>query len=126
MNLNHATDKTNGSTLSAEEWNNLAADVNELGEGGAGTGGSSNVTITDDTVTDPSAGVSIVTGVDQINTVKVIELTKKKKGINTTIVSDNNINFEPRESVDDAKGGNISFKPGDDIEFFSHHRLAAN
>ena len=34
MNLNHATNKTNGSTLSASEWNNLAADVNELGTGG--------------------------------------------------------------------------------------------
>ena len=35
MNLNHATNKENGSTLSAQEWNSLAADVNELGAGGA-------------------------------------------------------------------------------------------
>ena len=126
MNLNHATNKVTGNTLSAQEWNALAADVNELGAGGVSSGDASVVTITDDTVTDPSAGVSIATGVDQVGTAKVIELTKKKKGVNTTIVSGNNINLEPRESVDDTKGGNISFKPGDDIEFCSHHRLADN
>lgn len=38
MNLNHATNKQNGSTLSATEWNNLAADVNELGAGGTSNG----------------------------------------------------------------------------------------
>ena len=123
MNLNHATNKETGSELSAAEWNALASDVNELGTMG---GGSSNVTISNDTVTDPSAGISIATGVDQVGTAKVIELTKKKKGVNTTIVSGNNINIEPRESVDSTKGGNISFKPGDDIEFCSHHRLADN
>ena len=55
-----------------------------------------------------------------------MQLTKKKKGVNTTIISENNINIEPRESVDTTKGGNISFKPGDDIEFCSHHRLQDN
>ena len=125
MNLNHNAEKQAGDSLSHVEWNALAADVNELGAGGAGNGGG-NVTIADDTVTDPSAGVSIVTGVDQVGTAKVFELTKKKKGVNTTIVSGNNINIEPRESVDTTKGGNISFKPGDDIEFCSHHRLAEN
>lgn len=125
MNLNHNAEKQAGDSLSHAEWNALAADVNELGAGGAGNGGG-NVTIADDTVTDPSAGVSIVTGVNQVGTAKVFELTKKKKGVNTTIVSGNNINIEPRESVDTTKGGNISFKPGDDIEFCSHHRLAEN
>lgn len=125
MNLNHNAEKQAGDSLSHAEWNALAADVNELGAGGAGNGGG-NVTIADDTVTDPSAGVSIVTGVNQVGTAKVFELTKKKKGVNTTIVSNNNINIEPRESVDTTKGGNISFKPGDDIEFCSHHRLAEN
>lgn len=125
MNLNHNAEKQAGDSLSHVEWNALAADVNELGAGGAGNGGG-NVTIADDTVTDPSAGVSIVTGVNQVGTAKVFELTKKKKGVNTTIVSGNNINIEPRESVDTTKGGNISFKPGDDIEFCSHHRLAEN
>lgn len=125
MNLNHNAEKQAGDSLSHVEWNALAADVNELGAGGAENGGG-NVTIADDTVTDPSAGVSIVTGVNQVGTAKVFELTKKKKGVNTTIVSNNNINIEPRESVDTTKGGNISFKPGDDIEFCSHHRLAEN
>lgn len=127
MYLNHKTNCQTGDPITAEDWNHLASDVNELGTGG-GNGSSSggNVSISNDTVTDPSAGVSIVTGVDQVGTTKVIELTKKKKGVNTTIVSGNNINLEPRESVDSTKGGNISFKPGDDIEFCSHHRVADN
>lgn len=134
MNGNHATNKQTGNTLTAEEWNALAADVNELGQGGGSGnsqgGGTSNVTITDDTVSDPSAGVSIATEVSQVGTVKVFELTKKKKGVNTTVVSENNINFEPRESTVDGgvetKGGNIAFKPGDDIEFCSHHRVPSS
>jgi hypothetical protein len=35
MNLNHNTNKNTGDQLTAVEWNNLAADVNELGAGGA-------------------------------------------------------------------------------------------
>ena len=80
MNLNHATNKENGSTLSAAEWNSLAADVNELGAGG-NSNVSSNVVIEDDTVTDPSAGVSIATAINNVGTAKVFELTKKKKGV---------------------------------------------
>lgn len=122
-------EKSNGQTLTATEWNNLAQDVDAAVDAinaNAGSG-SSIVSIVDDTVTpdgDPSAGVNIASGVDQVGTVKVMELTKKKKGVNTTIVSGNNINIEPRESVDTKKGGNISLKPGDDIELCSHHRVA--
>jgi hypothetical protein len=36
MNLNHATNKQTGDQLTALEWNNLAADVNELGATGGG------------------------------------------------------------------------------------------
>ena len=70
--------------------------------------------------------MAIVSGITEIGSPVVMELTKKKKGVNTSIVSGNNINIEPRESVDSTKGGNISLKPGDDIELCSHHRVADN
>ena len=125
MNLNHATNKQTGDQLTAAEWNSLASDVNDLGAGGGAS--SSVVTVTEDTqATDPTVDVAIVSGVQDIASPNVIQLTKKKKGVNTTLVSGNNINIEPRESVDSTKGGNISLKPGDDIELCSHHRLAAN
>lgn len=127
MNLNHSTNKQTGDQLSAQEWNNLAADVNEIGASGV-TQNASVVSVTDETVSggDATVGVSIASGNQTVGSPMVIELTKKKKGVNTTITSENNINIEPRTSVDDTKGGNISFKPGDDIEFCSHHRLASN
>ena len=34
MNLNHVTNKQDGDQLTAQEWNNIASDVNELGAGG--------------------------------------------------------------------------------------------
>lgn len=125
MNLNHATNKANGSTLSASEWNNLAADVNELG-----AGGSSVVSVTQDTqATDPTVNIAVASGVTEVGSPNVIQLTKKSKGVNTTVLSDNNVNIEPRESTGKAKstkGGNISMKPGDDIELCSHHRRFGN
>ena len=126
MNLNHATNKQTGDTLSAQEWNSLASDVNDLGAGGGAS--NSVVAVTDETVPgdDATVGVTIASGVQDVGSPKVIELTKKKKGVNTTIVSGNNVNIEPRESVGTTKGGNISFKPGDDIEFCSHHRVSDN
>lgn len=126
MNLNHATNKQTGDQLTAAEWNSLASDVNDLGAGGGAS--SSVVAVTDETVSggDATVGVTIASGVQDVGSPKVIELTKKKKGVNTTITSGNNVNIEPRASVESTKGGNISFKPGDDIEFCSHHRLASN
>ena len=125
MNLNHKTDYQNGDTLSASAWNALASDVNELGAGGSGSGA---ITVTDETAEggDATVGVAVVSGVQDVGSPKVLELTKKKKGVNTTLTSENNINIEPRASVESTKGGNISFKPGDDIEFCSHHRLSNN
>lgn len=119
-------EKQTGDTLAASEWNQTVNKIDELVDTSNNGGNGGVVSIIDDTVSDPSAGVNIATGVTNVGTVKVMELTKKKKGVNTTLVSQNNINIEPRESVDDTKGGNISFKPGDDIEFCSHHRLADN
>lgn len=125
MNLNHITNKANGDQLTAVEWNNLAADVNELG---AGSSNAEVVSATDVTESggDPTVNVAVASGVVAVGSPVVMQLTKKKKGVNTTLTSENNINIEPRESVESTKGGNISFKPGDDIEFCSHHRLAAN
>lgn len=121
-------------TLSASEWNNISSAVatshNKINDiiDAAGTGGSSALNVADETVSggDATVGVSIVSGNQTIGSPKVIELTKKKKGVNTTLTSGNNINIEPRESVNESKGGNISLKPGDDIELCSHHRLSDN
>ena len=128
MNLNHKTNFQNGDPLDAEMWNKLAEDVNELGAGGVG--GNSVVTVEEDTqATDPTVNISVESGVEQVGNPNVIQLTKKSKGVNTTIVSGNNINLEPRESTGKAKntkGGNISLKPGDDIELCSHHRRFGN
>ena len=121
------TQKTTGDTLSATEWNNLTGYVNEAVDEING-GGNGVVSVADETVEngDATIGVSIASGNATVGSTKVIELTKKKKGVNTTLVSGNNINLEPRESVDTTKGGNISLKPGDDIELCSHHRVADN
>lgn len=136
-NIYTANEKTNGQVLSAEDWNGLASAVETahstinsiISEGvSSNTPASNNVTITDVTEQggDTTANVAVVSGIQDLGSPNVIQLTKKKKGVNTTIVSGNNVNIEPRESVGETKGGNISFKPGDDIEFCSHHRLAAN
>lgn len=125
--------KANGDQLTADEWNNLAQDVDAAVDAinaiPASSGSSDGVvTVTDVTVPngDATVNVAIASGVQDIASPDVIQFTKKKKGVNTTLVSGNNINIEPRESVGETKGGNISFKPGDDIEFCSHHRLAGN
>lgn len=122
MNGNHNTQKTAGSILSHDEWNALATDVNELSQGGAGAL-STQVDQVDQDKT-----------VIKINNVLVGELTDKQdKGVNVSISSNNNINIEPREALGtgegknqasnaNRKGGNISLKPGDDIEMWAHHR----
>lgn len=129
MNLNHATNKgtaQGGNTLSAQEWNALAADVNELGAGGAGA--SSGVVSTE--IDQLDANKTFV----KVGNVLVGELTSKgDKGTNVGISGDNNINIEPRPAAGDGsgkntpglanrKGGNIALKPGDDIEFWGHKR----
>ena len=93
MNLNHATNKVNGSQLSATEWNNLAADVNELGAGGASNG------------TDMSSYFYMN---DKGNL--CIETTAE----NTPSGKKGKLNIE---SNDD-----IQLKPGDDIMLYGDHR----
>lgn len=124
MNLNHITNKNTGDQLTADEWNHLAADVNELGAGGAGTGVVS-------TEVDPLDSDKTFV---KVGTVLVGELTAKgEKGTNVGISGNNNINIEPRPAAGDGsgkntpglanrKGGNIALKPGDDIEFWAHKR----
>ena len=121
------TQKQTGDILSAQEWNGLTGYVNEAVDA-INEGGSNTVSATDVTQSggDATVNVAVASGVSTVGSPVVMQLTKKKKGVNTTLTSENNINIEPRESVDTTKGGNISFKPGDDIEFCSHHRLAEN
>lgn len=92
MNLNHKTDYQTGDQLTATAWNNLAADVNELGAGGTGSGSSEYLTLTSK---------------------NNIELSSPK-----------NINIEPASDETNSVYGDISLKPGDDIEFLSEHRPA--
>lgn len=124
MNLNHKTDYQTGDQLTATAWNNLAADVNELGA----TGGNSGVVSTE--VDPEDANKTFV----KVGEVTVAELTSKgEKGTNVGLSGDNNINIEPRPAAGDGsgkntpglanrKGGNIALKPGDDIEFWGHKR----
>ena len=97
MNANHNAQKQAGDPVSHEEWNALAADVNELGTGGT-----------------PSAIV---------DTTGIISVSSKG---NVTLGSNKNINLEPKWSnnVSGYSGnyGDIALKSGDDIQFCSHHR----
>ena len=97
MNANHNAQKQAGDQVSHQEWNALAADVNELGTGGT-----------------PSAIV---------DTTGIISVSSKG---NVTLGSNKNINLEPKWSnnVSGYSGnyGDIALKSGDDIQFCSHHR----
>ena len=99
MNLNHNTNKQTGDQLTAAEWNNLAADVNELGAGGGSNSG--------------SAAAIDTNGVVSVNS----------KG-NTTISATKHINIEPAYVANGGEGtyGDVQIKPGDDITLESHHR----
>ena len=102
MNLNHNTNKQTGDQLTAAEWNNLAADVNELGAGGGSNSG--------------SAAAIDTNGVVSVNS----------KG-NTTISATKHVNIEPAYVANGGEGtyGDVQIKPGDDITLESHHRATA-
>lgn len=95
--------KSNGDTLSAAEWNNLTSYVNTavdaINDGGGSGSGST------------------------IDTSGVISVSSKG---NVTLGSNKNVNVEPAWSNNEANYagnyGDIAFKPGDDIQFCSHHR----
>lgn len=100
MNRLNIQNKSTGDTLEASEFNSLVGKVNELvdSENNGGT----------PVVIDPS-GILSTSG----------------KG-NVTLGSPRNINLEPAwdGNIQNYSGnyGDIAFKPGDDIQFCSHHR----
>lgn len=96
MNLNHATNKENGSTLSAAEWNSLAADVNELGAGGVSGGSVEGISISD-------KGNTEITSTKHVNIEPVYDETGAEEGTY----------------------GDIQLKPGDDITLESSHRATS-
>lgn len=110
MNKLNFTSKKTGDTLQASEWNSVVSKVDELvdsannnsGSGSSGSGSSTPVVI-------DSSGI----------------LSTSAKG-NVTLGSGKNINVEPawNNNVANYSGneGDIALKPGDDIQFCSHHR----
>lgn len=98
-------EKSNGQTLTATEWNNLAQDV-------------SNAV---DAINNGGVGSSTPVAIDASGVVSV-----NSKG-NTTISASKNINLEPTyDSTGSTSGtyGDVQIKPGDDITLESHHRAS--
>ena len=103
MNLNHATNKENGSTLSATDQNSLAADVNELGAGGVSGSSDPHIIFDERSASNPT-GKSNLT----------IETTSNDQYQDGSKMKGGKINIEP---ISD-----LQVKPGDDITLCSHHR----
>lgn len=113
MNKLNFQSKKTGDTLEAQEWNQVVGKVDELvdsvnnSSSGSGSGSGSG----SDTPT-PSGDTSGI-------------LSVSAKG-NVTMSSSKNINVEPawnnNESGYEGNYGDIALKPGDDIQFCSHHR----
>ena len=110
MNKLNFQDKRTGDTLEASEWNQVVNKIDELvdASNSSGSGSSSGGSSSGGTTIDTSGVVSV-----------------NNKG-NVTIGSNNikNINLEPGYpyNSDTTKYGDIALKPGDDIQFASHHR----
>lgn len=101
MTKQNFTQKSNGDTLSASEWNNLTSYVNTAVDAINAGGGSG------------SAGAIDTNGVVSVNS----------KG-NTTVSATKHINIEPAYVANGGEGtyGDVQIKPGDDITLESHHR----
>ena len=101
MTKQNFTQKSNGDTLSASEWNNLTSYVNTAVDAINAGGGSG------------SAGAIDTNGVVSVNS----------KG-NTTLSATKHVNIEPAYVVNGGEGtyGDVQIKPGDDITLESHHR----
>lgn len=131
-------EKNEGDNLTHIEWNAISSAVNvaqetindlidDVAAGTGGSGSNSELSVEQDAVDADKKYI-------KINDVLVGELTAKgTKGTNVALSGDNNINIEPRPALGDGegkntagianrKGGNISLKPGDDIELCSHKR----
>ena len=110
MNKLNFQNKNTGDTLEASEWNSVVSKVDELVEasnnGGNNSGGGSSTPI------DTSGVLSV----------------KAKNGFTNVTLGNNNIknvNIEPGYPCTvngESKYGDIALKPGDDIQFCSHHR----
>ena len=111
MNKLNFQNKNTGDTLEASEWNSVVSKVDELVDSvnsGSSSGGGSSSGQTP-VVIDPTGILSVST-----------------KG-NVTMGSTKNINIEPAWDNKNPQGysgnyGDIALKPGDDIQFCSHHR----
>lgn len=101
MTKQNFTQKSNGDTLSASEWNNLTSYVNTAVDAINAGGGSG------------SAGAIDTNGVVSVNS----------KG-NTTVSATKHVNIEPAYVANGGEGtyGDVQIKPGDDITLESHHR----
>ena len=101
MTKQNFTQKSNGDTLSASEWNNLTSYVNTAVDAINAGGGSG------------SAGAIDTNGVISVNS----------KG-NTTVSATKHVNIEPAYVANGGEGtyGDVQIKPGDDITLESHHR----
>lgn len=101
MTKQNFTQKSNGDTLSASEWNNLTSYVNTAVDAINAGGGSG------------SAGAIDTNGVVSVNS----------KG-NTTVSATKHVNIEPAYVENGGEGtyGDVQIKPGDDITLESHHR----
>lgn len=101
MTKQNFTQKSNGDTLSASEWNNLTSYVNTAVDAINAGGGSG------------SAGAIDTNGVVSVNS----------KG-NTTLSATKHVNIEPAYVANGGEGtyGDVQIKPGDDITLESHHR----
>lgn len=102
MNKLNFQNKQNGDPLDASEWNSVVSKIDELVES-TNNGGNNTPVVID------SSGI----------------LSTSSKG-NVTLGSGKNINIEPAWNNNAANysgnEGDIALKPGDDIQFCSHHR----
>ena len=110
MNKLNFQNKNTGDTLEASEWNSVVSKIDELVEasntGGNNSGG------------EPST---------PIDTSGVLSVKAKNGFTNVTLGNNNikNVNIEPGYPCTvngESKYGDIALKPGDDIQFCSHHR----
>lgn len=102
MNKLNFQTKNTGDTLEAQEWNQVVSKVDELVDASNNGGGGS---------------------VTPIDTQGILSVSSKG---NVTLGSTKNINLEPiwdnNAASYSGNYGDIALKPGDDVQFCSHHR----
>ena len=108
MNRLNIQTKSTGDRLEASEWNQVVNKINELVDSNSEGGGGSST---------------------PIDTSGILSAKTKNGFTNVTLGNNNikNVNIEPGypcEVNGESKYGDIALKPGDDIQFCSHHREA--